>query len=126
MPAHRLDQKLAANIVGDANQAGERPICHLNAASFVEQQQAFLHTVENGVLLRLLFAGRLLLLLFERCEITLCEFLSVTKSPPPPEMQGGQCGEANDGQRAPHAITPSRPGPSPGLRPLSPDPMVLE
>src|SRR5271155_2869474 len=108
MHAHRFPDGLAAQFSFQAEKIFERVVGKVNFPVAVEQQQAFEHGIEENLLLRLRFDGRLPLPFLKILDVRLQLPLLMTKLLPPPKMNGNRRNECENEKGWPHgnSITP--------------------
>src|SRR5882672_1164056 len=110
MQPQRLDERFGANVRGHAEEIGERAIGQSNAASLVQQKQAFRHAIEERFLLGLDLERSLSLGFTRALELSLGSLPSAREPLAPAQVQRQQRGQRKDDdcQQGPqHAIRPN-------------------
>jgi hypothetical protein len=108
MHAQGFHDSLATQFGFQAEKIFERAVGKVNFPVTVEQQQAFKHGIEENLLLRLRFDGRLPLPFLKILDVRLQLPLLVTKFLPPPKMDGNRRNKRENEKGWPHgnSITP--------------------
>jgi len=104
MHAQGFHDGLAAQLGFQAEKIFERAVGKVNFPVAVEQQQAFEHGIEENLLLRLCFDGRLVLSFLKILDISLQLPLLMEKFLPPPKMDGNRRKECENEKGWPHGF----------------------